>query len=405
VTDPWARPTGNPPAVEIELTGDEPAPSRAAARRDGVEAPVRPPSRRRRVGLALGGAVLAIGVAAAVTTVGDGDESSGPPTTTFDASRVTTPPTLPELTLPPATDPDEPSLPDDDGALGPVPAAPQFDPTSLTVPSFDDVPGVAPGELAGYDLLGAIAANSIGGTPMRTKLRLDGIEGSGSYRTAFDVTASNDPAAGIDSIVIQGNVGERAEVMFDRTGQSVFRTDFGMDGRWEQLPIDAFVVGTGTDVVDTLFDAFATGPISAAAVAAATVEPADGLVRLNGGAIARQYRVTVPNDALQPYGILLLAGIDDGAVDDGRAPVSITFDVYVTDQPALALVAARFESDGTVYLLQQFFDRRPANVLLELPPPDAVIDGEVTGAPGRVPTTEPPTSVPPTSVPPTSSTG
>ena len=75
----------------------------------------------------------------------------------------------------------------------------------------------------------------------------------------------------------------------------------------------------------------------------------------------------VPIDALRPYGILLLASVDDGAIADGLAPASITFDVYVTDQPALALVTARFEADGAAYLLQQFFDRRPANVLLELP--------------------------------------
>jgi hypothetical protein len=339
------------------------------------------------------GALLAGGTIALLTTTGGGGESADGPTTTFDASRITTPPTLPELTVSPATEPDERSQPDDGGALGPVPAAPEFDPTSLTVPSFDDVPDVTPDDLVAYDLLGAVAANSVGGTPIRTKLRLDAIELSGSFRTAFDVTASNDPAAGIDSIVIQGNVGERAEVMLDRTTQSVFRTDFGMNGRWEQLPSEAFVTGTGTDRVDALFDAFATGPISAATVAAAAVEPDDGLVRLNGGAIARRYRVVVPIDALRPYGILLLTSVDDGAIAEGLAPASITFDVYVTRQPALALVTARFETDGAAYLLQQFFDRRPANVLLELPPADSIIDGEVTGAPAQAPmTTAPPST-------------
>jgi hypothetical protein len=294
--------------------------------------------------------------------------------------------------LPPVTEPEDSSHADD-GPLGPVPTEPRFDPTSLTVPTFDDVRGVTPDDLDAYDLLGAVAANSVGGTPIRTKLRLDGIELSGSFRTAFDVTASNDPDAGIDSVVIQGNVGERAELMLDRTTQSVFRTDFGMNGRWEQLPGDAFVTGTGADRIDALFDAFATGPISASAVAASAVEPADGLVRLNGGAIARRYRLVVPIDALRPYGILLLTSVDDGAVADGRAPASITFDVYVTRQPALALVTARFEVDGTAHLLQQFFDRRPANVLLELPPADSIIDGEVTGAPAPAPTA--PVTTPP----------
>lgn len=384
MTDPGARPTGNHPVVEIELTGDEPPPTRPLVPGGGVpEAPR--PSSRRRLGLVAVGALLAGGTIVTVATFAGGDESSEAPTTTFDASRITTPATLPDLTLPPVTDPGNPSQPDGDGPSGPAPTEPPFEPTSLTVPSFDDVPKVTPDELDAYDLLGAVAANSVGGTPMRTELRLDGVELSGSFRTAFDVTASNDPAAGIDSIVIQGNVGERAEVMLDRTTQSVFRTDVGMNGRWEQLPSDAFVTGTGTDRIDALFDAFATGPISAATVAAAAVEPDDGLVGLNGGAIARRYRLVVPIGALRPYGILLLTSVDDGAIADGLAPASITFDVYVTDQPALALVTARFEADGSVYLLQQFFDRRPANVLLELPPADSIIDGQVTGAPAPRP--------------------
>ena len=58
--------------------------------------------------------------------------------------------------------------------------------------------------------------------------------------------------------------------------------------------------------------------------------------------------------------------------------------MYVTDQPGLALVTARFKVDGIVYVLEQFFDRRPANVIIELPAPDDVIDGAVTGAPPPV---------------------
>ena len=108
--------------------------------------------------------------------------------------------------------------------------------------------------------------------------------------------------------------------------------------------------------------------------------------------------MVVPIDALRPYGILLLTSVDDGAIADGLAPASITFDVYVTSQPALALVTARFEADGAAYLLQQFFDRRPANVLLELPPADSIIDGEVTGAPAPAPTV-PVTTAPDTTVP------
>ena len=34
-------------------------------------------------------------------------------------------------------------------------------------------------------------------------------------------------------------------------------------------------------------------------------------MRLDGGAIARRYQVTVPLDALRPYGLLLLANINE----------------------------------------------------------------------------------------------
>lgn len=387
MNDPWARPTGGRPVVEIELTGGEPTPVRFTPRTGEPAGPDQRPSRGRRAGAVLVGAVVVVGVVVAVTTAGGDDDAVDTTATSFDASRITTPPTLPELgALPPITEPAGTTVAGP-ASVDPADREPPYDPESLTVPTFDVVPNVAPDALGGYDLLGAIAANSVGGTPMRTKLRLDGIPLSGVFRTALDVTVSNDPDVGIDSLVVQGNVGERAEIVFDRATQSVLRTDSGMDGQWERFASDDFLAGTGSDQLDALFDSFATGPISPAAVAGGTVEPADGLVRLNGGAIARLYRVTVPVEALQPYGMMLIANVYEQTIAAGQTPATITFDAYVTDQPALALVTARFEVDDTVYLLQQYFDRRPANVLLELPAPDTIIDGPVTGAPAEAPVT------------------
>lgn len=374
MTDPWARPAGDRPVVEIELSGGDPV-----ATRPGDVTPEPPAGRNGRVVLLLAGAAIAAIVVVAVSGSGGGDEVTEAPSTTFDPSLVTTPPTL--GTLPPATLPGDDDDGNDNGTPGrgtdPGVDSPDqtfpgendfFDPTTVTVPTFDGIPNVAITDLDDYDLLTAAAVNATGGTPMRTTVRLQGVQVDGLFGNEARAVISNDPDAGRDELRIERDVGEPAEIIADRTTGTVYRTDTGIDGRWEQFAGDEFVLGTGATTVDALFDALVEGPITADSLTTATSIEADaGLVRLDGGAIARRWHVVIPIDGLRPFGQLLLAGVSEQSVAEGAAPTEVGFDAYVTDQGRFALVAARFESDGVVYSFEQFFDRRPANVLIDLP--------------------------------------
>jgi hypothetical protein len=79
----------------------------------------------------------------------------------------------------------------------------------------------------------------------------------------------------------------------------------------------------------------------------------------------------VPIEYLRPYGALLLASVSEGAVDADAVPDSITFQVYVTGEAHLALVTSNFTVGPQTFVLSQFFDRKPANVRIELPTPTA----------------------------------
>ena len=116
----------------------------------------------------------------------------------------------------------------------------------------------------------------------------------------------------------------------------------------------------------------------------ATVTPSDGLMRIMGGGFARRFDVEVPIEYLRPYGALLFANVSDGAVDSDAAPDAITFQVYVTAEAHLALVTSNFTVGPQNFVLSQFFDRRPANVRIELPTVRAGLDatGDVC-RPGR----------------------
>jgi hypothetical protein len=374
VTDPWSRPAGHRPVVEIELSGGDPVPARPG---DAVTAD--PPRRNGRIVLLLGGAAIAAIVGVAVSAGGGDVETTEAPSTSFDAALITTPPvldTLPAATLP-ATRPGAPGRGTEPGVDAPdmtFPTEATFDPTTVTVPAFDELPDSAASELDGYDLLTAAAGNATGGTSMRTTVRLFGIQVDGLFGNEARVVITNDPGAGRDALRIERDVGEEAEIVTDRTTGTVYRTDTGIDGRWEQFDGGEFVDGTGATTVDALFDALVEGPITADSLATATsIAADDGLVRLDGGAIARRWHVVIPIDGLRPYGQLLLAGVSERTVTAGTAPSEIAFDAYVTDQGRLALVAGRFESDGVVYALEQYFDRRPANVIIDLPDADALL--------------------------------
>lgn len=401
MTDPWQRAAGDRHVVEIELT-DAHAGSRpraaAAPLTDGA-AP-RSPRRARTVTLLAVGAVAAAGVVAATAT-GDDDSPSGDEatSTTIDATLITTPPTLSPITLPPVTvttaaGPDDDG--DDDGSGATPDGSPSVtvDPSTVTVPTFETLPlPTGDGELAAFDLLAAAAANRPGGTPIGTFLRLQAVQDGGRLYVETAVEVAND-GAGLDSMTITGNARDTARLVVDRTSGIVYRTFDGFDGSWERFPSSDFTDDTGTDDIGTLFDTFVTGPITPATLAASTVTSDDHLVQLPDGILARRYQVTTPVEALRPFGLLLFANIFDSSVQAGLTPDQIVFDVYVTDHPALVLVTTSFAENGITFVLQQTFDQRPADVVIEVPPDELVVGSETTSPAS-------PTSVPvgtPTSV-------
>jgi len=87
-----------------------------------------------------------------------------------------------------------------------------------------------------------------------------------------------------------------------------------------------------------------------------------------GGGYARRFDVEVPIEHLRPYGALVFANVSDFTVDSDAVPESITFQVYVNGEARLALVTSNFTVGTQTFVLSQFFDRRPANVRIELPP-------------------------------------
>lgn len=382
-----ARTTTPGDVIEVELVEVTAAASaRRRPRTPTGGSPLPPPRRGRWIA---GGVLL---VAAAGTTValtaGDDNPSASPAVTSLDPSGITTPPTLGELvTIPPATlpgsagTPGRGSIPGYDAPDATFAGDAPFDPTTITLPDFAPVPDVDPATLADYDLLAAAAANAATDTPVRTTLTLDGVEVDGLFSSTADVTATNDPAAGRDELIVDRGTSGVVRFVADRLGGALYRELDAQAGRWGAVPPDRFIEGTGATSLDELFDAFATGPITPATLAVADIEAGDGLVRIDGGVPAREYTIRVPVDALRPYGLLLVANVSEDTVADGDVPPEIEFHAYVSERSRLALVTSTFDADGTRFLLQQFFDRRPASVIIDLPTPEQLTPATTAPAP------------------------
>ncbi len=376
MSDRWARPDDGRQVIEIELveTGSAGGRGRRAADTGPDDAPHRPGRARWIVG-----AALVIGVGAGAMTLSGNDttddtDAAAASDTLFDASQITTPPTLPSLvTVPTVTEPEEATEGIDTDASDAILDEELLDPASVTVPEFPVVAELAPGTApSGYELLPAAAANVVDERPMRSTVMLDGVQLDGRYRSAVTLVTIVDPIDERYTLTVDG-VGSRGEFVVDVAGGTVYRTDSRLEGRWEQFDAARFTEGTGTDDLGELFDAFVTGPITPATLAVSTIETGDELVELDRGVVARPYTVITPITDLVPYGVLLLADIFDDSVADGGAPDMITFTVYVTEGSELALVTARFETRDSAFALEQTFGPPATDVSITLPSLDTLI--------------------------------
>jgi hypothetical protein len=387
VTDYWSRPgASGQPDFEIPLDGGPwSVPSPTPPRGDGDG-----PSGRNWGAIAGLGALAAIALVIAGSIVmqiaGDDGGSADPASTTM------------ELELPAPVPTSAPPQTADVGALGgfdtpetrypPMVSAPT--PGNQQVPGFPMVPGSDTEDLSAYDLDAAVANNMPGADPQRSMFNLVSSNLTGSATTGgtplppLRATASSEPVRARDALTIE-YAGETRNLVVDRLGNVVYALTPEDNGIWNTIEPAAMLTGSGADSLDSLFDAFVTGPMTTSVLAHATITPSPGLMRIMGGGFARRFDVDVPIEFLRPYGALLFANVSDGTVDGDAVPDSITFQVYVTDEAHLALVTANFTVGPQYFVLSQFFDQRPANVRIEFP---------MSASVQTTPPTTPPTAAP-----------
>jgi hypothetical protein len=357
VTDYWSRPDdSNEPVFEITLTGsDGPAGQRDFGGERGD--PRRQPRSSHKVAWLT--AIIGIALVAAVAVVAlaiAGDDSAD--TERADPTAAPLDTLTPVATAAPRTTvtPSTIAMP------------------ALSLPEYPIVPGTSGADLSVYDLEAAAAANVPGDVPRRTMFRIVGsapdgtgpVSANARIQETLRATAANVPDSGRDRLTLEwGDL--VSEMVVDRADEAVYGLFSTGDGTWRSIESDSLTGGSGTDRLDVLFDSFVAGPITPTTLRHSTVTAADELVRIVGGVQARRFDVEVPVDQLQPYGALAFANISTGTVANASAPDTITFEVYVTSRPALALVTAEFEVAGESFVMSQVFDRRPANVRIELP--------------------------------------
>jgi len=393
VTDYWSRPGGSSgdPQFEITLDGGDwagPEPTPVQGNGDG------PSGRNWGAIVGLGAlAAIALVIAASVIVQIAGDDAAG----SADAASTTMALEQPAA-VPTAPPPTAPSVTLEVGALGefdtpetrypPMVSAPT--PTQQQIPGFPIVPGSDSEDLSAYDLEAAVTNNLPAADPQRSMFNVVSSNLIGSATTGgtplppVRATASSEPSSARDALTIEFG-GESRRLIADRLEQVVYLLTPEDNGIWNTIEPTDLLDGTGTDSLDALFNAFVTGPITPSALEHATITPSPGLMRIMGGGYARRFDIEVPIEYLRPYGALLMANVTDGSVDADEAPETITFQVYVTGEARLALVTANFNVGPQNFALSQFFDRRPANVRIELP-----MTGSVqTAPPSTVPVSAP----------------
>jgi hypothetical protein len=237
----------------------------------------------------------------------------------------------------------------------------------LRLPVFEPAPDEF-GELDDYDLTAAIEA-AAARPAARARFEIRGLE-----RPVRTVIATRDRTTDLDELIVQ-SAGVTTSSLVDAGTATTYTTSSTGNwvGRWlaydaAELPADA------TGDTRSVVDAIVGGPITSRLLGAGSAVADDGLVRLDDGTTARRYRVDVTLDAGGPPAWLRFAGIDSSVIDGEALPASLSFDVYVTKRPSLALVASRIEIDGAPFLFVQHFDQGPADAHLQLPPDWAVIE-------------------------------
>ena len=372
MTNPWSREFAESHRPGFEDTIEVPLDDDLVASSTNAPDTPPPPGAPRRPGRAVLGLSAAAVITVAVVTIvmvgsgGDDADETTAPVTTLDpfllSDSITTPPTLGPLDTPAST------------------AVPT---TSIVVqaqlaPEFESVPDVDAAELARYDLAIAVERNTPSSDAMRTifeiaRPREDPIDIDPEILdSTVSIVVASDPAAQLDSLTVESGDSVSRSIV-DRAASRVYTSTPALpEDRWAQFSESEVIEGSGAATLGELFDALVTGPITADLMASASVTPADGLVRLDGGAIARRYDFEVAIDAIEPRGVLMLLA-PQGQLRGADGSATVEFQVYVTSQPALALVTGTFQASGRPLSFVQLFDRRPANVRIDVPTGEQLI--------------------------------
>ena len=222
----------------------------------------------------------------------------------------------------------------------------------VSPPDFESVPGVSADELAQYDLTAAVGAQRPGrrcrcGRCSRSRVRARRI--AGEIRPAsVSVTLSVErpDRASRDSRWRSRSATARRGPIVDRADGHRVPVEPALPGGslGRRSPKSEVLEDTGAVDLDELFDALRHGTDHA--------RPAGGG---DGDAVRRRWsgstaapspvatRSTSPSTRSHPLGALMFAGSPDRRGRRRRRRARLRFQVYVTDQPALALVISRFD--------------------------------------------------------------
>ncbi|MDJ0769682.1 MAG: hypothetical protein QNJ12_12845 [Ilumatobacter sp.] len=351
---------------EVPLTGQQ----QASADATGPPPPV---DWRRTTALAsLAGVALGVIVAALIIAAADDDPAGAPPVPTTTGA-ATAPASAPPLggqdTLP------APAV----GAPGTTSSTVLVDAARATTPAFPPVVGLSSEEIDGFNL--AVALGSAGNDLPRvatTSL----VVGRDGFTT--DVEVERDPVndryevrqrltAGRSEPVVQHLIIDVPDG-FTYIGLAV---EGSPPSRWERYANDLLAASAGLTDMRAFAEPLLLGPVRLDSIGAATVDDTAQVVELPGGrGRAREFRVTLPADAIPSWAPYALGPVD---APSPSASTPIAFTVYVTGGDEIRRVDSTIAFGSTTQsITHEIVAARSVDIAL--PPGDRVFEGSfVTG--------------------------
>jgi hypothetical protein len=330
------------------------------------------PDRRRPLGVALVGSLVAVAVLTTVFMVSDrGDDETSAPTT---IPLITAPPTLAWLgTVPPV----ENAAADTTPPTSAPTSAPARNPTAFRTvagPRFDRIDQVGNPEFPDVDLFAAIddLAEDRSRSAVLRALDDDGVETS--------IETTRDVAAGLDRIDVtkSGPDGVEGEstLLVDRTDDSQYTRSDDSDV-WYRADTNA----RDRDHYDSLMERNLGGLMQSD-----VVDRAKSLVVASGTSVwmlpsgpAKRFGIYVDWRALQST--ITMQFLDPAMGDpDALLPEQVLINVYVDVDNRVVMTTNRLVAGDRAQVLTHTIEQRDAEPFLTLPDPSLIVDD---GSPGQ----------------------